>query len=273
MKERRNFTVNENERGISMIKPVRLYKEIPDISYEDIREGDLIIAQAVKFITPTIYLKVGEIDGYMSIEDYDYDADGENRIKSVYAHIGKNIIARVIRKEDGVLILERKTVVAETIDCLCQNIGTVVEATIEKITQLGLFVDIGNGITSLLQYREVSRAKTDMENIRLSIGDIVKVRLLEYDPERCFFRISREKAYKILNEKELPQNSCFIVTCHKYVNDALDGVIVEYDPANVGIVDIPIYYQHEEFYPGRKIAVALKAFKGERFKARFVQFV
>lgn len=266
---------SKNQKAMQ-IKPIRMYVEEENINYNDINEGDLIIATVYQFISPnTIYLCVGEINAEMDLTNFYYypdDNSNDKLIKSVYNSIGKKVIARVKEKKDGQLILERSSVIKETSEFFSQNIGIVVDATIETISPFGIFVDIGNGFISLLHHTEISKSRIyNFENV-FEIGERIKVKIIDYNFEKCMAHISRKQAYKLLSENELPIGSAVVANCRGYVNDELDGVFVEYDPNNVGIMNMPEGYS-DEFYDGRKIIVIIKLHKEKGFKANFVRFI
>lgn len=222
-----------------------------------------------------ISLNIGGIQAQMDAEDYGI-YDREQNLKEIYSVVGKLIVARVVSKKGNSLILERKSVAEDSIAYLVQHLLYNVEATVQKILDFGLFVDIGNGISTLVHVKELSKNRIflyNQLNKLFKVGDTIKVKLLEYDPQTLRFNVSRKEAYVKLEEKDLPKSSCFVATCYGYVNESKNGVFIDYDPNNIGILDIPDDRSPEEFYLGRQVVVSIQKHRKNGFTARFINFV
>lgn len=267
---------DETSKGNFTIKPMQQYEEAKDVNIDSIREGDFVIAKVERFTPPNmISLNVGGIQAQMDAKDYDI-YDREKNLKEIYSVVGKLIVARVVSKKGNSLILERKSVVEDSITYLVQHLSYNVEATVQKIVDFGLFVDIGNGISTLVHLKKLSKNRIfsyNQLNKLFKVGDTIKVKLLEYDPQTLQFKVSRKEAYVKLEEKDLPKNSCFVAICYGYVNKSKNGIFIEYDPNNVGILDIPDDCPPEEFYLGRQVVVSIHKHKQNGFTARFINFV
>ena len=262
MAERKN--VNPNFQ----VKPMRLYEE-EVTSIRNLKEGDLVIAKAVSYNNGTVLLTGDGFDAEMQETDFNPYCSNEKNEKSMIALIGKKVLARVKKNEsDNYLFLERESIVRDTYQLLSEKLGQVIEATVEAILPYALYIDIGNGIVSMLHVNQVSVARYyDLSNI-FSIGDTIKVKILNLNLEKGFFEVSRKDAYKKIN---LEKNSCIEVICAGTLKDD-SGIFIEYDPNNIGIMDIPKNMSSYEFFEGNKVIVSIKGKNDKGFKANFFWF-
>lgn len=260
-------------------KPNRLYYEA-EFPKMDIQVGDIVLAVVNRFIVPTLFCQVKGKNAIMQVSDVaecnETDpAELEWRNKTAQAFVGKKVIARVNRIDpNGVIILERKSIVDETKNHLRKMIGKEsIYCTVESIAPFGIFADIGNGIIALIHNTEISKSRYYGLKNFFKVGDMLKVRIKNYGAQRDVFQLSRKDAYEPITEEMFPYGSVVVVIIHKYVDEQKSGVFVEYDPGNSGIVDIPFNGHPEEFYEFRKMAVRIKSVKPSGFKAAFLHFV
>lgn len=271
MLEQKNRQITNSKMALLM--PVRMY-DVSPVDFDEIHEEDFVLAKITMFIPPNeIKLKIGRIDAVMDIQDF--DVTNENgRIKAVYANLGKNVIAQVMKKDEEKckVILNRKVAIEETIDLLKKRIGEVREVVIEKVEDFGCFVDLGAGFISLVPIQEMSICRySNLKNV-FEVGDVIQVRIMGFDESKKFVSLSRKASYEKITEKTLPMDSAFEVTIFGYVNDLKDGVFIEFDPNNSGIMDIPEGYDPRCFFEGRKAFVRLKSIRSNGIKVQFLYF-
>ncbi len=258
-----------NNRQNFEVKPLDLY-QLEDISISDINLGDYVVANITSVKDDKILLKIGQTDAIMMIDDYDI-ISRDRMMKSLYSLLNKNIYARVSAINGNTVILERKTVVKQTILFFIQNVGNIFDVTITSIKNYGVFVDIGNGVTSFVHCINLSNSRYYGLDSFFKVGDKIKVKILDYDSRKSFFTLSRKAAYDRVN---LPNNHYFLVTVTGYVDKIkCDAFFVEYNPQTIGIVDLN---ENAEFVPinaGDQIAVFIKRTTDKGFKSRFIHKV
>ena len=250
------------------VKPMRFY-ELTDKPIDEIQIGDLVVARIEFYSENVITMSLANgIKAEMAIEDF-ADMPEATLIKTVLSKIGRKALGRVIYKDDERLILERRSVERDTNEWLrTKSMGLVVDATIETMYEHGVFVDIGNGIISMIYVTEISRARYFNLNQVFSIGEELKVRIMEYKPDTKHFIISRKAAYE--NTMNFEPGAAFIVTINHFVNDNKDGIFVEYDPAHIGIMDFNPYVLPSDFKFGDRVVVVLKKYRSKGFCCSFV---
>ena len=98
-----------------------------------------------------------------------------------------------ITKEKGNIVLSRRAVLmserdqlrGETLKVLSE--GVVMEGTVKNITDYGAFIDLG-GIDGLLHITDISWGRVNHPAEMLSVGQVVPVVVLKYDPEKVSYR-------------------------------------------------------------------------------------
>lgn len=176
----------------------------------------------------------------------------------------KKVIAEVVKiYANGMIELDRKRVLTRTTDFLKQKIGSIVTATVENFREYGLFLDIGNGVESLVYLSEISKCHIhDIRNC-FKIGEKIYVKLLSYDSENNHFTVSRKQAYERVT---LKPNSIKTVKVFERVNE--NGYFVEYNPATPGIMDT--FENFPEIKAGSNVLVKIKKDTEKGFKANFL---
>lgn len=254
--------------NVMTVKPVRLYKP-RNLSFADIKEGDIIPAYAtsldfnegiikcnISFNVPNAFIAKENF----SFPELPRNFDEENIPGAIKGLIGKMIVAKVIRKfDDGTIELDRKIVMKDTVEYLSNNIGNTVLATVESIYSYGAFIDLGNGVISLKHISEFSKCKYyDLENL-VRVGEQIKVKLMSFDKDTSRFTVSRKEAYQtqLLTLGSFQRVRVF--------EEVPGGAYVEFDPATIGIMDVPYYVKYGEY-----AMCYIKRNTEKGFKANFI---
>lgn len=259
--ERQKLSENQFE-----VKPMKLY-HTSNIKFDDINEGDVLVAKLEAFGDNKLFLNVGGIKAEMLLEDYDFTPESKTA-KAVISFIGENVLARVKKKEDNLLILERRTIVNETMKRLISNVGNVVDATVKTIASFALFVDIGNGIVSMVHIYEVSKCRYDNLSKFFKPGNHIKVKIMEFEPETSHFVLSRKEAY---GKMDMPEGYIVNVRITNFIDEEKSGIFVEYNPGNAGIMDVPEDMSPDDFEFGEMATVQVKKIIDKGFKCRFIR--
>ena len=69
------------------------------------------------------------------------------------------------------------------------SVGTVTDATINNITDKAIFADLPNGLTGMLNFREISYNEQDQDLNKFKKGQKIKVKIIELKDEKLRFSI------------------------------------------------------------------------------------
>lgn len=256
---------SRKNKKILQVKPMELYEEVY-IDPEDIREGDVVVAHVVSvdYDLGRIIFQIYNQPAQMSFEDYGNQEENK-KIKEIISRVGKKVLVRVKSKTNNKIILERKSVFEESKRLLIEKLGDVIDAAVLSVSQYGLFVDIGNGIISLLDFYNISRCRYHDVTKMFAYGQMLKAALISYDTATEFFGISRRKAYPLIDMQEGMYISVILV---EVLSDET-GIFVEYDPGNIGIMDIPENETIASFTLGERVTVRVNKMTEKGFRCKF----
>lgn len=183
--------------------------------------------------------------------------------KAIRYSIGKKVCGKVIGKDSTGIELDRLSIIEKTVDILSKQIGTTIPCTIESIAPYGVFVDLGNGVDSLVHITELSQARYFDLNKYFTVGDKIKVKLLEYNNSTNQFKPSRKAAYTKLALE--PSSIVRVKVCERLNNE---GYFVELNPMTIGILDVPSTL---ELLPRQEAIIFIKKITENGFQADLVQ--
>ncbi|MCL6631303.1 MAG: 30S ribosomal protein S1 [Alicyclobacillus herbarius] len=189
----------------------------------------------------------------------------------------KTIRVRVIEidPENNKLVLSRKAVLDDEHQAQMQNImrslkeGAVVEGTVQRLTNFGVFVDVG-GVDGLVHISELAWHHVDDPAEIVKKGDKVQVKILRVDPEAGRISLSMKEAEPSPWERyvdEFHEGDVVTGTVKRVVDF---GAFVELRPGLEGLVHVSqISRQHvahpaDVLSPGQEVRVKILSFDPDR---------
>ena len=141
------------------------------------------------------------------------------------------------------IVLSRKEILANDLDDKRKEImdklkvGDILDGTVKNITDFGAFIDLG-GIDGLLHITDITWGRINHPSERISIGDDLQVKIIDYDPETVrvslgLKQLQREPWDGI--EEKYPIAS---IVKGKVVNMMKYGAFVELEEGVEGLVHI-----------------------------------
>ncbi|GMA52516.1 30S ribosomal protein S1 [Alicyclobacillus contaminans] len=190
---------------------------------------------------------------------------------------GKTVKVRVVEfdPENNKLILSRKAVLEEEHEREVQQKiasfepGTVVEGTVQRLTNFGAFVDVG-GVDGLVHISELAWHHVDDPAEVVQPGDKVKVRILAVDPEAGRISLSIKEAAPSPWEQYANEFQPGDVVTGKVVRLVDFGAFVELRPGLEGLVHVSqISHQHvakpsDVLEEGQEVQVRILSVEPER---------
>ena len=230
-------------------------------SYEQFELDTPVVGIALRFDSKSreIIVDLGDFTGIIPenevcIGDFTYSrfSDIPYQISSV---IGKKVRALVKGiSDDGTILLSRKASMLEAWDNLEEV--TILQAKITSIASFGIFIDIGNGITSYINKRDCSVTRYYDINKWFEIGDNTLIRIIEKNPVTFRISCSRKDAYPTVSESKTVNVGDFLAAKVGKSPFLEGGYYCEITPAITGIVDT-----QKEFEEGAMIPVKVKSLR------------
>ncbi len=253
------------------VKPLRDYQG-QELEREEIRVEDVVVAKVLSIWEHVITLELSHgCKATMAMKDFNCYESAEDNEKSVVALVGQNIVARVKYVDMYSIVLERNSIVEETIQALIGKMKAEEKicVRVEKIVRYGVFVDIGNGIISMIPNKNLSKSRHYNPKKLYAEGDKMYVKVIGYDAETRFFDVSQKAAYG----RKLPKEGAFVVvTCSTPLKDN-SGVYVEFDPGNSGIMDFPDNMTVKSFKDGERLVVKVNKIVPQGARCTFIKRV
>lgn len=251
------------------IKPESLY-QLKNFG-EQIRVGDIIPAIYDYYdpISKKVYVHITPLDsGFIRLDNFTCqweDHSNDDFPSFLKGHFKKKVIGRVIAiHSDGSIELDRRQIVKDTMDIFRNDIGRIVNATVEDIRPYGIFADIGNGVRSLIHVTECSKLRYfNLDNF-FTVGQLLeKVKIISINPENMFLKSSIKQAY----HKEPVRT--MTVERVRVIDHVEGGKFVEINPMTTGIMDIDSS-QQSELKQGSYAFAFIRKFNKKGFRSSFV---
>ena len=109
------------------------------------------------------------------------------------------------------------------------KVGTVMEVTINNITDKAIFADLDNGLTGMLHHRELSYNEQDKDLTKFKKGQKIKVKIIELKDEKLRFsvRAMEKDPFDWFNTNKKKEGSIITTRVHEVLKT---GVKVSVDP-------------------------------------------
>jgi len=109
------------------------------------------------------------------------------------------------------------------------KVGTVVEVTINNITDKAIFADLTNGLTGMLHYRELSYQEENQDLKKFKKGQKIKVKIIELKDDKLRFSLKalEKDPFDWFKENKKKEGSIITTRVHEVLKT---GVKVSVDP-------------------------------------------
>jgi len=109
------------------------------------------------------------------------------------------------------------------------KVGTVIDVTINNITDKAIFADLESGLTGMLNYRELSYNEQDQDLKKFKKGQKIKVKIIELKDDKLRFsiRAMEKDPFDWFKENKKKEGSIITTRVHEVLKT---GVKVSVDP-------------------------------------------
>ncbi|MGM8213985.1 30S ribosomal protein S1 [Bacillaceae bacterium W0354] len=202
-------------------------QDIIDATVIDVVNGGLIVDVGLRAFMPA-----SQVETYF-VEDFSGYKGKSLRVRVMEMDKEKN---RVIVSHRAVSEEEEKARKSDLFDQL--KPGNIVEGTVERITNFGAFVNLGNGVDGLVHISQLSHERVDQVTDVVNTGDTIKVKVLSVDRDTERISLSLKDTlpgpWSGISD-EFKQGTIVEGTVKRLVNF---GAFVEIKPGVEGLVHI-----------------------------------
>ena len=204
------------------------------------REGEVIEGEIVGKVKGGLSVDIGRIHAFLPGSQIDLKP-----VRNLDALIGQRLKFKVIkfnRKRNNIVLSrrvlldeERKQLREETLKNLKE--GDILEGTVKNLTDYGAFIDLG-GMDGLLHITDISWGRIGHPSEKLSVGDLIRVKVLHFDHEKEKVSLGLKQALPDPWESVPQRYPTGSRTKGKVVNVTDYGVFVELEEGIEGLVHI-----------------------------------
>ena len=178
--QRRNRAVFSHKMYLNEEKE-KLVAEI----WENLNVDDVVEGTVMRFTDYGAFVDIGGIDGLLHISEISW---GKLRHPQEVLSIGQKINVKVLsmNEEKGKISLGLKQTTPEPWSVIDENyeVGQVIQGKVVQIKEYGAFIELEPGLDGLVHISEVAHKRVGNINEELSVGEIVKAKILEIDKDR-----------------------------------------------------------------------------------------
>lgn len=154
--------------------------------------GDVVTGKVARITSFGAFIDLGGVDGLVHLTELSHERNVSP--KSVVT-VGEEIEVKILdlNEEEGRVSLSLKATVPGPWDGVEQKLakGDVVEGTVKRLTDFGVFVEVLPGIDGLVHVSQISHKRIENPKEALKVGQEVQVKVLEVnaDAERVSLSI------------------------------------------------------------------------------------
>ncbi len=190
--------MDEKKNRIVLSRRVLLEKaaaEIKKLAFERIHVGDILTAKVLEEVKGGLRVDIYGVRGFIPASQIDV-----HMVKGLRQFIGQELELEIIEADEkkNRIVLSRRVLVERAIAKAEQealdriHLGDVVEGTVRRIQDYGVFVDIG-GVDALLHVSDMAWDKVKHPSEMFKVGDSVKAAIVKFNPEEKRIGLSLKK--------------------------------------------------------------------------------
>lgn len=202
------------------------------------------------------------------IEAINIDENGFPKTNLCIGKVHKYVQFKVKEKSGNNLILSRKDVQKEVIDCIKTDlqVGQTVNGIVKNITPYGAFVDVGGGVVGLVHIEDLSVARIKTPFERIKIGQ--KINIVVKSIDRNTGRINLSYKETLGSWEENANNFTTGMKTKGIIRETeknKKGIFIEITPNLVGMAE----YRDGLNY-GDKIDIIIKKIDYDKKKVKLI---
>lgn len=172
----------DRDNGKLILSEKAAYADERKTALQTLKVGDKVkgrISGVVKF---GIFVSFEHLEGLVHISEI---AWGHVKNPGDYGKVGDEVEVLVIGVEGEKISLSMKRLVDDPWEAAAKKykLGSVVKGSINRITQFGVFVKLGEDINGLIHISELSSKEFEHPSEIVSIGDKVDVKVISIEPD------------------------------------------------------------------------------------------
>lgn len=160
-------------------------KEVADLAWSKINEGDVVKVKILRFADFGAFANIYGIDGLIPLSLMSYGRISKaNEVLTVGEEVEVKII--VANREENKLTLSIKDLVEDPWSNIEEKypVDSIIMGKVVRLADFGAFVELEKGVDGLLHISQISRNKINHPSEVLKIGDVVKAKIVNVDKDK-----------------------------------------------------------------------------------------
>lgn len=245
----------ERDAGFNAVKKAYEEKTVIRVTVKEAVNGGLVSAyKGIRVFIPASHIELFHVDDLTKYIGEEIDVN-------IIEFSKKRNTIRIVGSRRDILKAVKEKDEEKTWESLA--IGDVIEGEVKRLTDFGAFVEV-NGVDGLLHVSEISWGRINKASDVLSIGEKVKVYVLNVDKENKKLSLSLKKLVEdpwISVEEKYPVGS---VVLGKVVRFSNFGAFIELEPGVDALAHISEISHKRIVKPSDVLAI------GEEIKAKII---
>jgi 4-hydroxy-3-methylbut-2-enyl diphosphate reductase len=163
--------------------------------WENLNVGDIVEGKVMRFTDYGAFVDIGGVDGLLHISEISW---GKLKHPEEVLKIGDIINVKILslNEEKGKISLGLKQTQPEPWTLVGEKyqVGDVLEGKVVQIKEYGAFVELEAGLDGLVHISEIANKRVENVSDELKVGETVKVKIMEIDPEKRRISLSIKAA-------------------------------------------------------------------------------
>ena len=163
--------------------------------WSNLNVGDIVEGKVMRFTDYGAFVDIGGVDGLLHISEISW---GKLRHPEEVLKIGDIINVKILslNEEKGKISLGLKQTQPEPWSLVGDKyqVGDVLDGKVVQTKEYGAFVELEAGLDGLVHISEIANKRVENVSDELKVGETVKVKIMEIDPEKRRISLSIKAA-------------------------------------------------------------------------------
>jgi 4-hydroxy-3-methylbut-2-enyl diphosphate reductase len=188
---------NKRNRAVFSRKTVLVEEKRKTVAeiWSNLNVGDVVEGKVMRFTDYGAFVDIGGVDGLLHISEISW---GKLKHPEEVLKIGDIINVKILslNEEKGKISLGLKQTQPEPWTLVGEKyqVGDVLDGKVVQTKEYGAFVELEAGLDGLVHISEIANKRVENVNDELKVGETVKVKIMEIDPDKRRISLSIKAA-------------------------------------------------------------------------------
>ena len=184
----------KRNRAVFSRKTVLVEEKVAEV-WSNLNVGDIVEGKVMRFTDYGAFVDIGGVDGLLHISEISW---GKLKHPEEVLKIGDIINVKILslNEEKGKISLGLKQTQPEPWSLVGDKyqVGDVLDGKVVQTKEYGAFVELEAGLDGLVHISEIANKRVENVSDELKVGETVKVKIMEIDPEKRRISLSIKAA-------------------------------------------------------------------------------